>query len=268
MSINWRERIVAATIHFLATLLVAGLAAALIFFVWFPGALADMVGGRKLFWIVVACDLTLGPLISLVIYNSKKPRKELVLDYTIIAIVQLAALIYGTSIVAASRPAFVAFYGDRIEVVTALELDDADLQAGVAPEFRSKSWTGPRLVSVESPTDSKEKQDLLFASLAGKDGQLFPKYYREYDAARATIREKSQTLDVLLKDSGAARAQIESAIASTGKAQAELRWLLVHHRFGFATALVDAQSFEPLTYVNVDPVWLDQKASTPTQPQP
>jgi hypothetical protein len=266
MSINWRERIVAATIHFLATLLVAGLAAALIFFVWFPGALAEMVGGRALFWIVVACDLTLGPLISLVIYNSKKPRKELVLDYSIIAIVQLAALIYGTSIVAASRPVFVAFYGDRIDDVTALELDDADLQAGIAPQFRSKSWTGPRLVSVESPTDPKEKQNLLFASLAGKDGQMFPKYYREYDAALATIREKSGSLDALLKDSGAARAQIESAVSSTGKPPAELRWLLVHHRFGFATALIDAQSGRPLEYVNVDPVWLDANPPQPAQP--
>ena len=47
MNINWRERFIAAGIHFLVTLALAGLAAALIFYVWFPGAMADMVGGTK-----------------------------------------------------------------------------------------------------------------------------------------------------------------------------------------------------------------------------
>jgi len=261
MTINWRERIVAATIHFAITLLVAGLAAALIFFVWFPGAMATLVGGAKLFFIVTGCDVILGPLISLVIYNSKKPRKELIIDYSVIGLVQLVALVYGVSVVAASRPVFVAFDGDRLEIVTAIELEESDLLAGMAPEFRSKSWIGPRLVSIEEPTDLKEKQTLLFSAIAGKDGYLMPKYYRAYDTAREQILKKSQSLEVLLKDSKDAKPIIEDAIASTDKPPSDLRWLLVHHRFGFAVALIDAQSGEPLEYAVVDPVWLDKPAS-------
>ena len=61
------------------------------------------------------CDLALGPLISLVIYNSRKARRKLIIDYTIVGVVQLAALVYGVYIVAGTRPVYVAFSTDRIE---------------------------------------------------------------------------------------------------------------------------------------------------------
>lgn len=67
----------AFSVHFVATALVAALAALLVFKLWYPYPFADMMGGTKLFLLVVACDLALGPLMSLVIYNPKKTRKEL-----------------------------------------------------------------------------------------------------------------------------------------------------------------------------------------------
>jgi len=72
MAINWRERFLAFAIHFLVTLAMGACAAALIFLVWFPDPYQTMVGGTKLFELVVICDLVLGPLISLVIYDRSK----------------------------------------------------------------------------------------------------------------------------------------------------------------------------------------------------
>lgn len=255
MAINWRERFVAATIHFLVTLLMAGLAAALIFLVWYPGAMATMVGGTSLFLLVIASDLVLGPLMSLVIYSSKKPRRELIIDYSVIGVVQLAALVYGVLTVAASRPAFVAFDRDRLEIVTAIEIEDEHLAQATDAQFRSKSWLGPKLVAVVRPTDAKEKSDLLFLALAEHDAQTLPKYYRDYATARAQILAKSAPLQALLENSDAAKSQIESAVAATGKAPDQLHWLLVHHRFGFGVALLDAQAV-PLKYLAIDPTWV------------
>ena len=92
-----------------------------------------MVGGTKLFELVVLCDLVLGPLISLVIYDSTKARWKLVMDYSIIGAIQLAAMIYGVYIVAGTRPVYVAFNKDRIEVVTARDIDDQELAAARDP---------------------------------------------------------------------------------------------------------------------------------------
>ena len=85
------------------------IAAALIFLVWFPAPFATMVGGTELFMLVVGCDLVLGPLLSLVIYDPRKTRLALVIDYSIVGAVQLATLIYGVYIVAGTRPVYVAF---------------------------------------------------------------------------------------------------------------------------------------------------------------
>jgi hypothetical protein len=94
-------------------------AAALIFLVWFPDPYQTMVGGTKLFELVVICDLVLGPLISLVIYDRNKGRRKLIVDYTIVGVVQLAMLAYGVYVVAGTRPVYTAFNKDRLEVVSA-----------------------------------------------------------------------------------------------------------------------------------------------------
>jgi len=117
--ILWREKIRAFGIHFATTLFVALLAAALIFLVWYPAPFETMVGGLKLFMLIAGCDLALGPLISLIIYNSRKTRLALVFDYTVIGVVQIAALVYGVYSVSQARPAYVAFVKDRLEVIAA-----------------------------------------------------------------------------------------------------------------------------------------------------
>ena len=253
MAINWRERFIAAAIHFVVTLALAAIAAALVFLVWFPGALAEMVGGTKLFTIIVGVDVALGPLISLVIYSSRKPRRELVLDYTVVGLVQIAALVYGVFTLAVSRPVFVTFVVDRLEVVSAIELEEADLAAATHPQFRTRSWTGPRLAAVEIPTDPRERNELVALGVAGKDVQMLPRYYRPYESALAAIDQKAQAMDALLEANPDDRERIEEAIADTGIARENLRWLLVHHRFGFATALIDMRSHRPIEYLALDP---------------
>ena len=107
--IPWREKWRAFAVHFAVTLAVGLCAAAVIFRVWYPDPFDDIIGGAELFTLVVGCDLALGPLVSLVIYNSRKSRGKLVFDYTVVGLLQLAALAYGVWIVAGARPVYVAF---------------------------------------------------------------------------------------------------------------------------------------------------------------
>ena len=105
----------AAGVHLLVSTVIVGLAALLVFYVWYPGELSTMLGGLELFFFVVICELALGPLVSLVIFNPAKPRRELVRDYALVVVVQLAALSYGLYAVALSRPVFLVFVKDRVE---------------------------------------------------------------------------------------------------------------------------------------------------------
>ena len=69
---------------------------------WYPGPLFEAAGGDRLVFILVAVDVTLGPLITLVIFKAGK--KGLKFDLAVIASLQLAALVYGMHTVYVARP--------------------------------------------------------------------------------------------------------------------------------------------------------------------
>jgi len=249
--IDWRKKFLAFTIHFLVTATLGAIAAALIFFVWFPSPFATMVGGTELFLLVVGCDLVLGPLLSLVIYDSRKSRRALVVDYSVVGAVQIGMLIYGVYVVAGTRPVEVAFSKDRLEVVTARDVSDEELAAARLPQYRKLSLTGPRYVSIQVP--AADQQDALFQSVAGNEEHQRPKFYAPYETALAEILKRSRTLDTLEKKFPDYTPALEQAAREAGIAPENARWLPVHHRNGFWTAIIDATSGRPLSYAPVDP---------------
>ncbi len=249
--IRWREKFLAFGIHFLVTLGVAACAAALIFFVWFPAPFQEMVGGTKLFLLVIGCDLALGPLISLVIYNSSKSKRELLIDYAVVGTVQLAALLYGVYVVSGARPVYVAFVTDRFEVVTASEIEKSELEQAKREEYRTLPKFGPKLVGTYvSPT---EHNDALFAGLEGRDISVRPRFYIPYQTVAPTVSQKAETIEVLEHRKPEARTQIENAVREANRDAAQLGWLPVKHRTGFWTVLVDRKTGQPLSYINLDP---------------
>ena len=251
MAIVWRERFLAFAIHFAATLALGACAAALIFLVWFPDPFQTMVGGTKLFELVVICDLVLGPLISLVIYDSTKARWKLVMDYSIIGVIQLAAMIYGVYIVAGTRPVYVAFNKDRIEVVTAREIEPGELAAARDPAYADLPLNGPRLVAIQVPPE--DQQDALFQSIAGNEEHQRPKFFAPYETALAQIRQRAKPVPALTAKFPAAAPLLEAAMRGLPIPAERVRWLPVHHRQGFWTALIDDQDGKPVAYVAFDP---------------
>jgi hypothetical protein len=249
--IRWREKFVAFGIHFIVTLAVAACAAALIFLVWFPSPFQEMVGGTKLFLLVIGCDLALGPLISLVIYNSQKSKRELVLDYSLVAAVQLTALVYGVYVVSSARPVYVAFVKDRYEVITPVEIEKADLEDARRPEYKTLPKFGPQLVGTQ--VNERDHDDALFAGLAGRDISVRPRFYVPFAAVAQDARQRAQPLDVLEKKKPEAREEIERVQRSSGKDATQLGWMPVKHRTGFWTAIIDRATGLPLTYINLDP---------------
>jgi hypothetical protein len=249
--IPWREKWRAFAIHFTLTAMLAIAAAAVIFWVWFPTPFARMIGGAELFALVVGCDLALGPLISLVIYNSRKSRRELVFDYCIVGLLQLAALGYGLWVVAGSRPVYVAFSLDRIEIVAAADILPAELAAARDPRYRNLPLGGPRRVAIVVPP--KDHDDALFRALDGVEQTMRPKFYVPYESQLPAIRSRALPLAELRKRHPDAGAKLAKAQAETGLAETRLRWLPVRSRDVFWTVLIDADSCKPLAYIDVDP---------------
>jgi len=250
--IVWREKFVATGIHFLVTLGLAACAATLIFLVWFPHPFETMVGGTELFMLVVGCDLALGPLISLVIYNSRKSRRKLIFDYAIVGTAQIVALVYGVFVVAGSRPVYVSFTVDRLEVVTAREFTEDELAAARKPEYATLSFTGPRLVATEVPP--ADNNDALFeAVMKDNDVYLRPKFFARYETQLAGIRDHAKPIADLTKRKPDGIPLVEAAMRDVKIPAERVRWLPVHHRTGFWTALIDIDDGKPVAYVDLDP---------------
>lgn len=247
----WREKLVATGVHFLVTLSVAAVAAAVIFLVWFPHPFATMIGGTELFLLVVGCDLALGPLISLVIYDSRKTRRALIFDYSLVGAIQIFALVFGVHTLAATRPVYVAFSHDRIEIVSAVEIRDDELAAAKTPLYASLPLTGPRLVSITVP--AAEQQNALFQSLEGNEEHMRPRFYGPYESQLAQIRARARTIGELEQKHPEHKPLLEQASAGLPVPAERVRWLPVHHRKGFWTVLIDIEDGKPLEYVDFDP---------------
>jgi len=187
MSLPFRFR--ATGLHFLGSLLVGALAALLVLWVWYPHPYGLLSGGRHLFLLLMGVDVVCGPLLTLVLFNPAKPRRELAMDMGLVVCIQLAALGYGLHTAQEARPLFLVHELDRFRVVTAGDYGDADVRGAIArlaAPLRPHLLRGPVTVGIREPKDAQERQRVLMESVVGgRDYAQRPEFYQPYDAAYA-----------------------------------------------------------------------------------
>ena len=121
MKIN---RYSASAIHLAISLLVFLSFIAVLYFLWIPGDLFFMDGGWQGVKLVAMVDLVLGPLLTLLLFKRGKP--SLKFDMSVIASIQIAALLYG-------------FYTTYNQRVVALVYADQRFSTVTLSEYRSSS---------------------------------------------------------------------------------------------------------------------------------
>lgn len=175
----------AATLHLLYSVVVALLAAALVFGLWYPFPYRELSGGRELFLLVVIVDVACGPLLTTVLFNPAKPRAELWRDLGLVALIQLGALGYGLWTVWEARPLFLVLEIDRFKVTAAPDLR-AGSMAGLPASLQPHWWTGPLTVAIREPIDTQERSAVMLESVqGGRDYADRPEFYLPYKGATA-----------------------------------------------------------------------------------
>jgi hypothetical protein len=246
----WKDRALAAGAHLGMSLAVAALAAALVFFVWYPYPYREISGGRELFFLVVAVDVVLGPLLTFAIFNHKKPWRELRRDLAMIVVLQMAALGYGLWTVAVARPVHLVFEYDRFRPIHAIEMEDV-LLAKAPTTLKSLPWTGPTAIGLR-PLIGNEKSVATMAALSGAHLALQAQYWQPYEASRAEVLKVGKPLPELRKRFTTEASLIDEAVRSSGRQEAQLLWVPLSARKDFWTVLVDAQTAQPLAYLPID----------------
>ena len=242
-------RIRAALVYLAASAVVAAVVFTTVFFLWYPGPFFGAAGGFELLKVIVSVDLTLGPVVILVIY---KPGKwGLKFDIVTLAILQGCALMYGVYVLFEARPAYVAFVKDRFEIARANGFPEGELARGGA--YASLSFTGPRWVGVKLPTDKDEAFKLLVSGLGGVDAQYYPKFYVSYDSVKADVAAHAQPIELLRKRNPGEGQRIAEAVAKSGKPEAAVGFVPIRSGKSDLSAIVDRATGEVLRVSSVPP---------------
>jgi len=251
MNTPWKHRLNAAGIHLAGSLLIASLAAALVFGLWYPYPYREVSGGRELFGILVSVDVVLGPLITLAIFNRAKPWPELRRDLAVVVVLQLSALGYGLWTVFAARPVHLVFEIDRFRVVHAVDVDPQLLP--LAPkDIDTLPLTGPSLLALRPFRNAQEGADATMAALQGVHLASRPDLWQAYASAVPVVLQAARPVAALKARFAAQSDAIDALIRAAGHDPQTVRYLPLVARKSYWTVLIDPRTAQPLAFMPLD----------------
>ncbi len=223
--------------------------AMLIFLVWYPSPYFQAEGAQTVLRVLVGVDLILGPLLTLIVFKPGKPGLKF--DLTAIALVQIAALFYGGSVIFKERPGYVVFAVDRFNIVSAAAVDTAEF---THPELCAGIFSGPRMIYAQPPTEIKERSELLASVLAGgPDLEGRPQYYQVFAEHIEEVLARARPA-ALLYDGSTERREMMQAFALQHKVPLKsLRFLPLVGKHKDMAMLLHAESGAVLGAVDMDP---------------
>lgn len=243
----------ASLIHLSISAVIATAVLALMLLLWYPYPLFAAVGGQQVLMILLGVDMTLGPLVTLTVFNTKKSRRALTFDLSVIAILQVAALIYGMSVVFQARPVFVVFSKDSFDLVTANMLSNEDLAKARYPDYRTLPLTGPVYVYSEMPSDIKERNEVTLSAFSGKDLPQFPQYYMPFAEHMATAGQAAKSIADLKKHNPDRTAEIDDAVRNSGRAEADIGFVPLRAKYQDQAVLVGKSDGQVVTVLRMRP---------------
>lgn len=250
---SMKERVRAFAIHLGISLVIATIAAFIVFGLWFPQPYGEMVGGTRIFMLLMIIDVILGPCCTFVVFNRHK--SGLKFDLAVIAALQLSALAYGMHVAANSRIVFLVLGEDMLYVTPATSIEPTDLAKAAKSEFAVLSWSGPKLVSAPNPTNPDDQFFLATSGARGKDINGYPKFFEDYSTNAKRIAQEAKPVDALL--AGPKAPLLTRALSELGLAPQDVGFVPVRGKNPDAdkTALLERSTGKLVAVLEIDP-WL------------
>ncbi|MGX2039100.1 TfpX/TfpZ family type IV pilin accessory protein [Methylocaldum sp. MU1018] len=244
----------ASAIHLFVSALIISALGLLLVLTCYPPVYAWAMGGLGLIAILAGVDVCLGPLLTLIVWNPKKP--SLRFDMAMIVLLQMLALSYGVYTIFLARPVFMVFAVDRFDLVTAADIPVSELEKVKRQEFKSLPLAGPEIVAARPPTDITERNRILFsAAVGGVDLPQMPQYYAPYPEMAAEVVRKASSIDPLMQRDAEARDKVSVYLEEHKLDPARVKFLPLRAKARDQTVLLDSATGTVLDIINIDP-WL------------
>jgi len=211
-----KDKLKAASLHITINLVLFSILLFVLLKLWYPAPFFMASGGLQGLKLVALVDIVLGPVLTFVIFNKAKKRRELLTDVSLIGILQIAAFIWGTWTVYTQRPVVAAFWEDSFFTVPAASLSAQSLQIEDLAQYGDQL---PVYVYVDR-TISEQRTDEIFAAM--KNTQLAPyeiaELFDQYRPNMEKIAESSFDFDkISAEKTPAMQAQLEAILAANDK---------------------------------------------------
>jgi len=189
-------------------------------------------------------DVIIGPAITLAVY--KQGKRYMKLDLAVIGVLQVAALAYGMHIVYLARPAFIVFVKDQFQIASVVDVEPEDYAKAKLAEYSHPPLGAPLYAYAEMPTDPKERSQLAEFGFAGRDMEVFPKYFRPYAEHTKDVLNASWPLARMRRSEPAEAKIVDEWLAGSGLKEADLRYVRLKARRAWVAVLIDAKTAEPV----------------------
>ena len=184
--------------HLAASAAALGLILGALYAGWYhwPGwYLAD---AAPVFAVLIGVDVVAGPLLTLVVANPAKSRRELSRDVGVIAAIQLLALGYGCTQLWNGRILYYAFSENVLQSVQAYDISPAQAALGAQknPGLAPHWYSLPRWIWAPLPADPQVREKVLGAATSGGEDVIsLPAYYQAWEAGLPALKAQLTPLD-------------------------------------------------------------------------
>jgi hypothetical protein len=247
----YRIKFKAFTYHALISLIVAALVTLLVKLVWYPAPYDQLCGGLSLLFLVISVDLVLGPLLTFVVFDLTKSKKELVRDLVVVGFLLIICLLYGLYAVFLARPVVVVFNGKQFDVVTQVEITGDQLLTA-SHDFRQLSLTGPRLLSMRAAKSESERMDLIVLSVTGQLRGAMPAFWQNYELSKDQVVSEASSVEDLYKQYPSDDVLINAQIAKSGLNRSQVVFLPIVAARNSWTVLLNKETAEMIGFVPKD----------------
>jgi hypothetical protein len=180
----------AAAIHVVIGLLLISTIAVGVVLLWFPAGLWHVAGLQQLFGIMVAADIVLGPLLTLIVFRKGKPGLKF--DLFMIGLAQACFLAYGVYTLWLNRPLYLVGSDYSFALVFASEINEIVAEDKDGREWPRFAGHGPWLVGVDLSSETA-REEAAFAFAMGGGGPLRDSsLYVGYETVAASVLRRSR----------------------------------------------------------------------------
>ena len=241
-------RLRAALIHLAISSTALLLLAAVTLFYWYPYPHFAYEGVLTILALITMVDVVLGPIATFIVFKPGKP--SLKFDLSVIAVVQIAAFIYGTYTIESQHPEFIAYAEGVMYTIPTSAIDEQLIEE---ESLSRRFHIGPKLAVVSLPDDPQELVAFTVAQITENKTLVgSPELYHSYPPPLSELAQNALDFDKL-SGQGDNKQKIDKFLADHGVSKDDVYLIKLVNFLTNSIIVLDKQTAMPLGHLDIRP---------------